>query len=135
MLYVLHGESETHGTTGKTDQEYLTAVTERNPWAFRFARGRPAPPEHETLCVPSSADQGPHVRSITPRGPRGMRIPMRPLRYEVLGIPVDAVDLASTVERIERWIASDERHYVCHLTVHGVMEARHDPALGRIYEA
>jgi N-acetylglucosaminyldiphosphoundecaprenol N-acetyl-beta-D-mannosaminyltransferase len=59
---------------------------------------------------------------------------MRPRRYEVLGIRVDAVDLAATVETIQRWIAAAERHYVCHLTVHGVMEALHDPALSRIYE-
>ena len=58
---------------------------------------------------------------------------MRHARYEVLGIRVDAVNLAATVERIERWIADAERHYVCHLTVHGVMEALHDPSLGRIY--
>jgi N-acetylglucosaminyldiphosphoundecaprenol N-acetyl-beta-D-mannosaminyltransferase len=59
---------------------------------------------------------------------------MRMPRYEVLGIRVDAVDMAATVETVERWIAAAERHYVCHLTVHGVMEALHDPALSRIYE-
>ena len=38
-----------------------------------------------------------------------------------------------TLERIERWIATHERRYVCHANVHGVIEAWRDPALRGIY--
>jgi N-acetylglucosaminyldiphosphoundecaprenol N-acetyl-beta-D-mannosaminyltransferase len=54
-------------------------------------------------------------------------------RYPVLGVRVHAVDPAQALDRIERWIAMRERHYVCHANVHGVIEAWRDPALRRIY--
>ena len=54
-------------------------------------------------------------------------------RYVVLGVRVHAVTPRQTLERIERWIATHERRYVCHANVHGVIEAWRDPALRRVY--
>ena len=54
-------------------------------------------------------------------------------RYDVLGVPVAAVDPARALATVEGWIARRKRRYVCHANVHGVMEARHDPALRAAY--
>jgi N-acetylglucosaminyldiphosphoundecaprenol N-acetyl-beta-D-mannosaminyltransferase len=54
-------------------------------------------------------------------------------RYDVVGIAVDAVDPAATLEEIGRWIRDGERRYVAFVNVHGVMEAARDPALRRAY--
>lgn len=54
-------------------------------------------------------------------------------RYAVLGVRVHAVDPEQALARIQGWIATHERRYVCHANVHGVIEAWRDPALRRIY--
>jgi N-acetylglucosaminyldiphosphoundecaprenol N-acetyl-beta-D-mannosaminyltransferase len=54
-------------------------------------------------------------------------------RYPVLGVRVHAMDERQALGRIEQWIATRERRYVCHANVHGVMEAWRDPTLRRIY--
>jgi N-acetylglucosaminyldiphosphoundecaprenol N-acetyl-beta-D-mannosaminyltransferase len=54
-------------------------------------------------------------------------------RYDVLGVPVAAVDPARALATVEGWIARRKRRYVCHANVHGVMEARRDPALRAAY--
>jgi len=48
-------------------------------------------------------------------------------RTDVLGVAVDAVSLAEAVERIERWVAGDDRQYVCVCTAHSIVEAGRSP--------
>jgi N-acetylglucosaminyldiphosphoundecaprenol N-acetyl-beta-D-mannosaminyltransferase len=50
----------------------------------------------------------------------------------VLGVNVSAVDLARAVELADRWIAAENRGYICVTGVHGVMEAQSDPELRHI---
>ncbi len=50
----------------------------------------------------------------------------------VLGINVSAVDLNRTVEMADRWIAAENRGYICVTGVHGIMEAQSDPELRQI---
>lgn len=52
----------------------------------------------------------------------------------MLGVRVDALDLAAAADRIEGWIAAGTRSYVCHANVHGVMEARRDPDVRAAYD-
>ena len=56
-----------------------------------------------------------------------------PARFPVLGVLVDALDLRTAADRLEQWIASGRRGYVCHANVHGVMEAHRDPAVRAAY--
>ena len=56
------------------------------------------------------------------------------VRFDVLGVRVDALDLAAAADRIEGWIAAGTRSYVCHANVHGVMEARRDPHVRAAYD-
>ena len=56
-------------------------------------------------------------------------------RVNVLGVGVDAIDMATAVRRITRAAAEGERGYVCVTGVHGVMEAQRDPALRQILNA
>ena len=55
-----------------------------------------------------------------------------PPRLDVLGTGISAIDLATAVEVIERWIGRGERRYVCVANVHSVMEAYRDPTLRRV---
>jgi N-acetylglucosaminyldiphosphoundecaprenol N-acetyl-beta-D-mannosaminyltransferase len=45
---------------------------------------------------------------------------------DVLGVRVSAVDLRVAVETADRWIAAQNRGYICVTGVHGVMEAQND---------
>ncbi len=59
---------------------------------------------------------------------------MRPVdiqRTPVLGVGVSAVNLRSAVDTAMAWIDRRERHYVTLTGVHGVIEARDDPAFRR----
>jgi len=49
------------------------------------------------------------------------------LRFEVLGVAIDAVDLSEATERIAGFVRSGRRGYVCITGVHGVMEASRRP--------
>jgi N-acetylglucosaminyldiphosphoundecaprenol N-acetyl-beta-D-mannosaminyltransferase len=51
---------------------------------------------------------------------------------DVLGVKVSAIDLSRAVDMADRWIASENRGYVCVTGVHGVMEAQADPEFHRI---
>lgn len=48
------------------------------------------------------------------------------MRFDVLGVPVDALDLDRTTDEVARWIGERARSYVCATGVHGVMEAHRD---------
>lgn len=50
-------------------------------------------------------------------------------RFRVLGVRVDAVQIADVIEILESWIASREQsRFVAVTGMHGVMEAQHDAA-------
>jgi N-acetylglucosaminyldiphosphoundecaprenol N-acetyl-beta-D-mannosaminyltransferase len=59
--------------------------------------------------------------------------PARPLRCNVLGVGISAVNQSSALEMISNWIATRQRQYVCITGVHGVMESQRDPALKTIH--
>lgn len=54
-------------------------------------------------------------------------------RVDVLGVHVDATDPAAALDTVTAWVERRERHYVCVTGVHGVMEARRDPALRAVH--
>jgi N-acetylglucosaminyldiphosphoundecaprenol N-acetyl-beta-D-mannosaminyltransferase len=56
----------------------------------------------------------------------------RPPRVNVLGVGVSAINLDSAMEAIARALRERRKGYVCVTGVHGVSEAREDPALRTI---
>jgi len=54
-------------------------------------------------------------------------------KANVLGIGVDAVNMEQAVARIAHHLLQRRKGYVCLVGVHGVMEARRDPELARIF--
>ena len=55
------------------------------------------------------------------------------VRVDVLGVHISAVDMNAAVTRIEQWIESGDRQYVCVTGAHGVIESQKDPELRRIH--
>jgi N-acetylglucosaminyldiphosphoundecaprenol N-acetyl-beta-D-mannosaminyltransferase len=51
----------------------------------------------------------------------------------ILGVKVDAIDMAEAVVTITDWIRNHEPHYVCVTPAHGIMECQRDPQLRRIF--
>ena len=62
------------------------------------------------------------------------RAPVPEMRANVLGVGIHAVDLARSVELIEAAVFEGRRGYVCVTGVHGIIEARRDPALKEILD-
>jgi len=59
---------------------------------------------------------------------------IRPGTFRVLGLPVDAIQIPETIDRMRGWIRGRERcRYVTVTGMHGVSEARRDPSLMRIF--
>ncbi len=54
---------------------------------------------------------------------------------DVLGVPVDAIDLSAALDRVGRWIDAAETRCVSLATAHGVMDARRTPEVRRAFEA
>jgi N-acetylglucosaminyldiphosphoundecaprenol N-acetyl-beta-D-mannosaminyltransferase len=55
------------------------------------------------------------------------------LSYQVLGVPIAAVQIPDVVAQMEEWIAGRERsHYICVANVHVIMEGRHDSSFGEV---
>ena len=50
-------------------------------------------------------------------------------RVNILGVGVTPVNLAQTVEILEKWRAEERREYVCCTSVHGLVEAQRDPEI------
>jgi N-acetylglucosaminyldiphosphoundecaprenol N-acetyl-beta-D-mannosaminyltransferase len=51
------------------------------------------------------------------------------LSFQVLGVPIAAVQIPDVVTQMEEWIACRERsHYICVANVHVIMEGRRDPS-------
>jgi N-acetylglucosaminyldiphosphoundecaprenol N-acetyl-beta-D-mannosaminyltransferase len=53
-------------------------------------------------------------------------------RADVLGIKISAINLSRAVDMADRWIAAENRGYICVTGVHGVMEAQSDPEFRHI---
>ena len=53
--------------------------------------------------------------------------------FDVMGVPVSAIDPCEAEAAIEAWVASGARQYVCITGVHGVIESRTDPVLRRSF--
>ena len=60
---------------------------------------------------------------------------LKPERINVLGVGVSAINMASALGHMERWIVARQRQYVCITGVHGVMESQRDAELRRIHNA
>jgi N-acetylglucosaminyldiphosphoundecaprenol N-acetyl-beta-D-mannosaminyltransferase len=54
-------------------------------------------------------------------------------KLDVLGIGVSAANMGSTLDEVDRWVAEGVKGYATLTGVHGLMEARRDPAVGRAY--
>ncbi len=54
-------------------------------------------------------------------------------RVNILGVGVSAVNMQTTLDIIDGWIARRESHYVCVTGVHGVMESQRDETLRQIH--
>jgi N-acetylglucosaminyldiphosphoundecaprenol N-acetyl-beta-D-mannosaminyltransferase len=57
--------------------------------------------------------------------------PEAPATFDVLGVPVSAINLDEAVATIEGWIDSGARQYVCIAGAHGLIESGSDPELKR----
>ncbi|WP_245308927.1 WecB/TagA/CpsF family glycosyltransferase [Aurantimonas sp. 22II-16-19i] len=58
---------------------------------------------------------------------------MPPPRFDVLTVPVSAVNMETAVAAIESWASSDIRTYVCITGAHGILECRRDAKLLAIH--
>jgi N-acetylglucosaminyldiphosphoundecaprenol N-acetyl-beta-D-mannosaminyltransferase len=56
-------------------------------------------------------------------------------RVNVLGVGVSAVNMDQALERIDRWVSSRERHYVCVCPVHSIMECQRSPEVRAIFNS
>lgn len=54
---------------------------------------------------------------------------MTPERIEILGVPVDAVDMAGAVATVDSWMTGDHARCVLAVNPEKVITARHDPQL------
>jgi N-acetylglucosaminyldiphosphoundecaprenol N-acetyl-beta-D-mannosaminyltransferase len=56
--------------------------------------------------------------------------------FQVLGVPIAAVQIPDVVAQMEMWIAGRERtHYICVANVHVIMEGRQDPSFGEVLQS
>ena len=56
-------------------------------------------------------------------------------RVNILGVGVSAVNMDQALERIDGWVKSRERRYVCVCPVHSIMECRRSPAVRTIFNS
>jgi len=56
-------------------------------------------------------------------------------RVNILGVGISAINMATALEIIEKWITEQSPHYVCVTPVHSVMDCQHSPALRHIQNA
>lgn len=54
-----------------------------------------------------------------------------PRTFDIMGIPVSAIDMNAAVATIEGWVDAGSRHYVCVTGAHGLIESRTNVALRR----
>ena len=60
---------------------------------------------------------------------------MEPIRVNILGVGISAINMDIALETIEDWIARQEHHYICVTGVHGVIESQRDDELRHIHNA
>lgn len=58
-----------------------------------------------------------------------------PQRVDVLGVGISAVNPATALDEVTRWVETGRREYVCVTGVHGVMESQRDRELLRVHNA
>lgn len=63
-----------------------------------------------------------------------MNIQSRHAKVEVLGIPIEPLDMESAVVRVADELEARRKGYVCLIGVHGIMEAQRDSDLARVYD-
>ncbi len=63
----------------------------------------------------------------------GSQVAYTPMRVNILGVDVSAIDMEVATATLEAWLRHGEQHYVCITGVHGVMESWRDPELRRIH--
>lgn len=51
----------------------------------------------------------------------------------ILGVPIEALDMKRAVSRVAEALRESQKGYVCMAGVHGIMEAQRDPSLIQIY--
>jgi hypothetical protein len=68
----------------------------------------------------------PESPSVSPAASLDAELPPTPVRCNVLGVGISAVNLESATKLINRWIDIREKKYVCVTGVHGVMESQSD---------
>jgi N-acetylglucosaminyldiphosphoundecaprenol N-acetyl-beta-D-mannosaminyltransferase len=52
-----------------------------------------------------------------------------PEQFDVLGVGISAIDPPFVLDRMRRWIETQERHYICVCATHIIMECQNDPEL------
>lgn len=62
-----------------------------------------------------------------------MKVVEQGLCANVLGIKIDAIDMAEALARIQAFLWTEQRGYICVAGVHGVMEAQRRPELASAY--
>ena len=58
-----------------------------------------------------------------------------PVRINILGVNISAINMAMAVNTIENWIAHCDQHYVCVTPAHGVMECQGNAELRQIFNS
>lgn len=60
---------------------------------------------------------------------------MVPVSGNILGVQVDAITMANTLDSFREWISSRQPHYVCVTPAHAVMDCWDHPELREIYNS
>lgn len=58
---------------------------------------------------------------------------MVPVRVNILGVGVSAINMDMAIETIDQWIIKRQRNYVCITGVHGIIESQSDQRLQQIH--
>jgi N-acetylglucosaminyldiphosphoundecaprenol N-acetyl-beta-D-mannosaminyltransferase len=67
------------------------------------------------------------------RGERDSEKGATSLRFNVLGVPVDVVQIPDVIARIEEWVSQrSESHFIAVTGMHGVVEAQHDTSFKHV---
>lgn len=53
-------------------------------------------------------------------------------RFDVLGVELNAVDLATSIQTTQRWIELDEPQYICFCNVHTIISCQNDPTYKKV---
>jgi N-acetylglucosaminyldiphosphoundecaprenol N-acetyl-beta-D-mannosaminyltransferase len=85
------------------------------------------------LCSEGFVSKDRQEASSEPETLRGLGEATTRLRYRVLGILVDAVQISDVIVRMEEWIARrSASHFIAVTGMHGVVEAQHDESFKEV---